>query len=296
MGMLAADATLRRLATGAIWSEGPVWLPDAGAVRWSDIPNNRILQYRLESGELSVYSADAEFTNGRTLDASGAVIQCSHGRRAVERDVGGVVTTIVDRWNGVRFNSPNDVVVAGDGAIWFTDPPYGIDLPREGHPGEREYGGCYVFRFEPTTGVVVPVVTDMEKPNGLAFSPDESILYVSDTSWESGANESGNHHIRAYDVIDGARCGRGRTIAVIEPGVPDGFRVDVDGRLWTSSADSVQVLSATGEPLDRIPVPEVVANVCFGGPDGSTLFIAASTSLYAIDTATRGAGAGTAAA
>jgi gluconolactonase len=290
MGALPVTATLRRLATGAIWSEGPVWLPDAGAVRWSDIPNNRILQYRLESDELSVYSADAEFTNGRTCDASGAVIQCSHGRRAVERDVGGVVTTIVDRWNGVRFNSPNDVVVARDGAIWFTDPPYGIDLPREGHPGEREYGGCYVFRFEPATGVVVPVVTDMEKPNGLAFSPDESILYVSDTSWEARANESGNHHIRAYDVVDGVRCERGRTIAVIEPGVPDGFRVDVEGRLWTSSADSVQVLSATGEPLDRIPVPEVVANVCFGGPDGTTLFIAASTSLYAIDTATRGAG------
>jgi gluconolactonase len=290
MGVLPVTATLRRLATGAIWSEGPVWLPDAGAVRWSDIPNNRILQYALESGELSVYSADAEFTNGRTRDASGAVIQCSHGRRAVERDVGGVVTTIVDRWNGVRFNSPNDLVVARDGAIWFTDPPYGIDLPREGHPGEREYGGCYVFRYEPATGEVVPVVTDMEKPNGLAFSPDESILYVSDTSWESGANESGNHHIRAYDVVDGVRCERGRTIAVIEPGVPDGFRVDVEGRLWTSSADSVQVLSATGEPLDRIPVPEVVANVCFGGPDGSTLFIAASTSLYAIETATRGAG------
>ncbi len=305
-GVLPAEATLRRLATGAIWSEGPVWLPDAGAVRWSDIPNNRILQYGLESGELSVYSADAEFTNGRTRDASGAVIQCSHGRRAVERDVGGVVTTIVDRWNGVRFNSPNDVVVARDGAIWFTDPPYGIDLPREGHPGEREYGACYVFRFDPATGVVVPVITDMEKPNGLAFSPDESLLYVSDTSWESGvngpkpagsgangsgANGSGNHHIRAYDVVDGTRCERGRTIAVIEPGVPDGFRVDVEGRLWTSSADSVQVLSATGELLARIPVPEVVANVCFGGPDGSTLFIAASTSLYAIDTATRGAAA-----
>jgi gluconolactonase len=282
--------TVRRLATGAIWSEGPLWLPDIGAVRWSDIPNNRILQYALESGELSVYSADAEFTNGRTRDASGAVIQCSHGRRAVERDVGGVVTTIVDRWNGVRFNSPNDVVVARDGAIWFTDPPYGIELPREGHPGEREYGGCYVFRYEPATGEVVPVITDMEKPNGLAFSPDESVLYVSDTSWESGANESGNHHIRAYDMVGGTRCERGRTIAVIQPGVPDGFRVDVEGRLWTSSADSVQVLSATGELLDRIPVPEVVANVCFGGPDGSTLFIAASTSLYAIETTTRGAG------
>lgn len=285
--LLAPGATLRRLASGAVWSEGPVWIPALGVVRWSDIPGNRILQVHVSSGETSVYRDDAEFTNGRTLDAAGAVIQCSHGRRAVERDIDGVVTTLVDRWGDARFNSPNDVVVKGDGTIWFTDPPYGIHFAREGHPGETEYGANYVFRFDPVSGSVAPVVTDMEEPNGLAFSPDESILYVSDTSL--ALRPGGNHHIRAYEVIDGVSCVNGRVFAVVEPGVSDGFRVDERGRVWTSSADSVQVFSPAGARLGAIAVPEVVANVCFGGEGGGTLFIAASTSLYAIETLTRDA-------
>jgi gluconolactonase len=287
--LLAPGAALRRLATGAVWSEGPVWIPALGVVRWSDIPGNRILQVQVASGETSVYRDDVEFTNGRTLDAAGAVIQCSHGRRALERDVDGVVTTLVDRWGEARFNSPNDVVVKSDGTIWFTDPPYGITFAREGHPGESEYGGNYVFRFDPVSGSVAPVVTDMEEPNGLAFSPDESILYVSDTSL--ALRQGGNHHIRAYDVIDGAACVDGRVFAVVDPGLSDGFRVDERGRLWTSSADSVQVLSPAGARLGAIPVPEVVGNLCFGGQGGGTLFIAASTSLYAIETRTRDAAA-----
>jgi gluconolactonase len=281
--LIPATATLTKLATGATWSEGPVWMPESATVRWSDIPGNRIMQYSTVDGSTSVYAADAEFTNGRTLDTDGTVIQCSHGRRRVERDDHGAVTSLVDSYNGVRLNSPNDVIVAPDGSVWFTDPPYGITIPVEGHPGEREYGDCYVFRFDPASGSLWPVVTDMFHPNGLAFSPDGSILYVSDTAAEVGSYNG--KHIRAYDVVDG-RCKNGRAFVNVPHGVSDGFRIDVDGNLWTSAGDGVHVFDHAGTWLGSIAVEETVANVCFGGPDGRHLFIAASTSLYGIQTLT----------
>ncbi|MEO8906938.1 MAG: SMP-30/gluconolactonase/LRE family protein [Microbacteriaceae bacterium] len=286
--MIEPDATLARLATGATWSEGPVWLAASSSVRWSDIPGDRILEYSTIDRSTSVYATDVEFTNGRTLDHDGSVIQCSHGRRRVERDDQGTVTGLVDSFDGVRLNSPNDVVVASDGSIWFTDPPYGITIAREGHPGDREYGGCFVFRLDRDTGELSAVITDMEEPNGLAFSPDERVLYVSDTS--AALREGGNHHIRAYEVVDG-RCTNGRVFAVVDPGLSDGIRADVDGNVWTSAADGVHVYNAAGTPLGRIAVPEVVANLCFGGADGRDLFIAASTSLYGIRTLTTDAAA-----
>ena len=290
-GQLAEGATLEQVATGSTWAEGPVWLPERRAVRYSDIPANRILEFSEVTGELTVYSDAAEYTNGRTLDLDGSVVQCSHGRRVVERDRDGQVSTLVDGWRGVRFNSPNDVVVRSDGTIWFTDPSYGIRKAGEGHPGELEYGDHYVFRFEPGSGRVDPVVIDVEMPNGLAFSPDESVLYVSDSSVSppSGVGDPrrpGGHAIHAYDVFEGRHAKNGRTLAVVGPGLPDGFRVDVKGNLWTSSQDSVQVLSPSGELLERVPVPEKVANVCFGGDDGRSLYVTASTSLYRIRTTT----------
>jgi gluconolactonase len=289
VGLLARGATLTQVATGSAWAEGPVWLPGRRVVRYSDIPGNRILEFSEETGRLSIYSDRAEYTNGRTLGLDGSVIQCSHGRRAVERDDDGAVTTIVDSWNGVRFNSPNDVVVTSDGAIWFTDPSYGIQRPEEGHPGKLEYGDHYVFRLSPNTGRVDPVVIDVEMPNGLAFSPDEAILYVADSSLSSPSRtpnplRPGGHAIHAYDVFQGRHAKNGRIFAEVAPGLPDGLRVDADGNVWTSSADSVQVFSPAGELLERIPVPEVVANLCFGGEDGRTLYITASTSLYRIRT------------
>jgi gluconolactonase len=239
---------------------------------------------------VAVHREDVEFTNGRTLDREGRVVTCSHGRRAVERtEPDGSTHVLVDRWNGVRLNSPNDVVVKSDGTIWFTDPAYGITLPREGHPGEREYGDHWVFRFDPETGSLDPVVVDVEEPNGLAFSPDESLLYVADTS-AALDRPWGNHHIRVYDVRDGRHCKNGRLFAVVSPGVPDGFRVDVAGNVWTSSADSVQIFAPDGTRLGRVPIPEVVGNLCFGGPDGSMLYIAATSGLYRLPTRTRGAG------
>ncbi|HUN34391.1 MAG TPA: SMP-30/gluconolactonase/LRE family protein [Trebonia sp.] len=282
--LLAPDASLERLYTGTEWGEGPVWLPEARALRWSDIPNNRILQYHADDGQTVVYRRDVEFTNGRTLDLNGAVVQCSHGRRAVEREAGGKVTVLVDRWQGRRLNSPNDVVVAADGSIWFTDPPYGIISNREGRIADPEYGGCYVFRFDERRDELVPVVTDMVHPNGLAFSPDERILYVSDTGWTQDASHP--RHIRAYDVVGGA-CGPGRVFAEIDQGWPDGFRVDEAGRVWSSSQDAVRVFAPDGALLARIEVPERIGNLCFGGQDGRDLYIAATSSLYRIKTATR---------
>ena len=284
--LLAPGASLERLYTGTVWGEGPVWLPGLRALRWSDIPNNRIMQYHLDDGRTVVYREDAEFTNGRTLDRNGAVVQCSHGRRAVERDSGEKVTVLIDRWQGKRLNSPNDVVVAADGSIWFTDPPYGIISDREGRVADPEYGHCYVFRFDEQRGELTPVITDMVEPNGLAFSPDERILYVGDTGWVR--DKSAPRHIRAYDVVDGA-CLNGRVFAEIDTGWPDGFRVDEAGRLWSSSGDGVRVFAPDGEFLLHVPVPEKIGNLCFGGPDGRDLYIAATTSLYRIKTMTRNA-------
>lgn len=286
-GLLAVGAVLERLYTGTVWGEGPVWLRGTSRLRWSDVPGDRILEYDARTGGTSVYATGVEYVNGRTVDLRGDVVQCSHGRRRVERDAGGRVTGIVDRWAGGRFNSPNDVVVAADGAVWFTDPPYGIhESGREGHPGEPDYGGCFVFRYDERTGVAEPVVTDMVHPNGLAFSPDESVLFVSDTGHLQVHGAPA--HIRAYDVA-GDRCTAGRVVAEVRPGATDGLRVDDRGRIWSSSADSVQVLSPAGEVLQRIPVPEVVSNLCFGGDDGTDLYVTATTSLYRIRTTARAA-------
>ncbi|WP_422934469.1 SMP-30/gluconolactonase/LRE family protein [Sinomonas sp. P47F7] len=287
---------LELLHTGSRWAEGPVWVPSSQTVRWSDIPNDRILEFDPATGEAREYATGVEFTNGRTLDSEGRVVQCSHGRRRIERDAGGVVTGLVDSFEGRRLNSPNDVVVASDGSIWFTDPPYGI-LPGtvEGHEGEQEYGGCYVFRFSPSTGELTPVITDMVHPNGLAFSPDESVLYVADTA---GAAHAVPFRIAAYDVAahngtDDARGGSlsgGRTFVAFDGDHPsDGFRVDTEGRVWTSAGASVQVYTPEAELVATLELPERVANVCFGGPDGADLYLTATTSLYRIRTTARDA-------
>ena len=280
---LATGAAVERVATGATWSEGPVWLPASAVVRWSDIPGNRVLEYDPATGLVRTCHDDVEFTNGRALAADGTTIVCSHGRRALERwDDSGHIETVADNWNGARFNSPNDVAVHSDGSFWFTDPDYGIRQPQEGHPGEREYGGCYVFRVH--DGGVTPVITDIGRPNGIAFSPDETRLYVTDTAAALGDGDA--HHILAYDVADGHVINP-RVLTEVGPGVPDGIAVDVEGRIWSSSATGVQVFAPDGSPLGEIRVPETVGNLCFAG-DG-TLYIAATTSLYRIPTTTRGA-------
>ena len=291
-GLVDPAEPLEIVATGSVWSEGPLWIPARGCLRWSDIPNDRIREYFRATGEVTDYAIGVEFTNGRTLDRDGSVVQCSHGRRRVERDRNGVVTSIVDRWNGVRLNSPNDVVIGPDGSIWFTDPAYGITVPREGHPGEREYADHYVFCHDPTNEKTWPVVMDVEEPNGLAFSPDGSLFYVADSSSVRKPPGIGNSHIRVYDVQNGMHCKNGRLFAHIDEGFPDGIAVDTEGNVWSSSEIGVIVFDPSGTELGRINVPELTGNLCFGGEDGHDLYIAATTSIYMIRTQTVDAWAG----
>ncbi|MET3498405.1 SMP-30/gluconolactonase/LRE family protein [Variovorax boronicumulans] len=292
---VARDAgPLERLCTGAAWSEGPVWMREDGAVLWSDIPNNRMLRWHPDTG-MTVWRDAVEFTNGHAREADGALLHCSHGLRAIVRTHFGAGLVpladevLVDRYRGRRLNSPNDVVVKRDGSIWFTDPPYGIVSDHEGHKAQSELGRNHVFRFDPASGALRSVSDFVEEPNGLAFSPDESILYVSDTSAALRTDGSGHHHIVAFDVIHGESLANPRVFAVVNPGLADGFRVDVHGFVYTSSADSVQVFHPDGTRMARIAVPEKVGNLCFGGIDGNELYVCASTSLYRIRLGTRGA-------
>ena len=278
---------LERLATGAAWSEGPIWMHEDGSVLWSDIPNNRMLRWHPTEGQ-SIWREQVEFTNGHTREANGALLHCSHGHRAIVRTrkpFGADKTVdeiVVDRYLGKRLNSPNDVVVKSDGSIWFSDPPYGIASNHEGHQAESELGANYVFRFDPKTGALTAVTDFVEEPNGLAFSLDESQLYVSDTSAAMRKDGSGNHHIVRFDVVDGVALANPQIFTVVNPGLSDGFRLDSRGWIFTSSEDSVQVIHPDGTLLAKIHVPEKVGNLTFGGPLRNELFICASTSLYRI--------------
>lgn len=286
-----------------MWSEGPVWLPAERRVRWSDIPNDRILEWDQTTGEVHTFRAPAEYPNGRALDGDGRVVQCSHGRRAIERETGerGDPEILADGWRGGRFNSPNDLLIAADGAIWFTDPPYGLHPSgREGRPGPQEYDGCFVFRLDPESGVAEPVVTSMVHPNGLAFSPDESRLYVTDTGFHGGRPDA--RHIRVFDVAPPSEAsgagvwrdlGRGDVFGSVPAGAADGISVDRDGRVWSSAGDGLYVYAPDGRLVGHIAVPETVSNLCFGGDSGDELFITATTSLYRIRTTTTAAGAHT---
>jgi len=287
--IVAGHPKLERLATGAIWSEGPVWIAEDDSVLWSDIPNDRMLRWSARDG-MSVWRDKVEFTNGHTRDRDGTILHCSHGLRAVFRTNvdGSDQRMVVERWKGKRFNAPNDIVVKSDGTIWFTDPPYGIVSNHEGHQAESELGDNYVFRFDPVSNALDVVSSFVEEPNGLAFSPDESVLYVSDTSAALRTDGGGHHHIVAFDVIAGRTLARPRIFAVVSPGLSDGFRIDARGWLYTSSADSVQVYHPDGTRLATIPVPEKVGNLTFGGVERDELYVCASTSLYRIRLNARG--------
>ena len=289
----AGAGRLARLCTGADWSEGPVWLPKSQQLLWSDIPNNRMLCWHREQG-MQVWREAVEFTNGHALDADGHILHCSHGLRAILRtrlDAQGqpqADEVVVDRYQGRRLNSPNDVVVKSDGSIWFTDPPYGIVSDREGHKADSEIGANLVFRYSPADGQLEAVTDRLQEPNGLAFSPDESVLYITDTSAALRSDGSGHHRILSFEIDDGLRLIGERHFADIEPGLPDGIRVDVHGFVYTSSEDSVQVYHPDGTRVGRIPVPEKVGNLCFGGLRGDELFICASSSIYHLRLLTRG--------
>jgi gluconolactonase len=263
-----------------------VYIPDEDAVLWSDVRSNAVRRWSDADGDSIVFQP-SDFANGHTLDHDGTVLACEHGRRRVSRyERDGTRSTVVDRFGAGRLNSPNDIVVASDGAIWFTDPPYGILDDSEGYKADSEQDGCFVYRVDRASGEVTVASRDLVHPNGLAFSPDESVMYVSDTSIARPGGE--NHHMLAFDVAQGRRLENPRVFCVMEPGVSDGFRVDVDGNVWTSAGDGIHVLDADGVELGRIILPEEASNCQFGGPDGRRLFVTATSTLWSLPVGIRG--------
>lgn len=271
-------ARVERLWTGARWSEGPVWNAAGKYLLWSDIPNNRIMRWDETDGSVSVFRQPSNNSNGHTVDRQGRLISCEHlSRRVTRTELDGTITVIADSYGGKRLNSPNDVVVKSDDTIWFTDPSYGILMDYEGDRAEQEQDGCHVYRVAPD-GAITRVAEDYYKPNGLAFSPDESLLYIADTGITHDAD--GPKHIRRHKVqADGTLSG-GEVFASCSEGLFDGFRLDRDGRIWSSAGDGVHCLNSSGKLIGKIHIPEIVGNVCFGGPKLNRLFIVGTTSLY----------------
>jgi gluconolactonase len=281
---------LERLYTGCRWSEGPVYVPAGRYLLWSDIPNDRVMRWDESDGSVSVFQAPAFNANGHTLDRQGRVITCEHRGRCVSRiEHDGSRTVLASHFNGRRLNSPNDVVVKSDDSIWFTDPTYGIDSNYEGDAAASEMGASQVYRIDAQSGQVSAVIDHMEKPNGLAFSPDEKWLYVVDTGVSH--RPDGPRDVRRYAVSSDGRTvqGKGQLLASATVGLFDGLRVDVEGNLWLGAGDGVHCLSPEGQLIGKIRVPEVVANVCFGGPKRNRLFICGTQSLYSIYVRTTGA-------
>jgi gluconolactonase len=284
---LVANAKVETLSTGTLWGEGPVWFADTQTLLWSDIPNDRILRW-VEGGQVSTFRQPTNNANGNTRDRQGRLVSCeSGGRRVVRTELDGSITVLAERFEGKRLNSPNDVVVRSDGTIWFTDPTYGILSDYEGYKSDPEQSRRNVYRLDPDSGELTAVVGDFLQPNGLAFSVDETRLYIAD----SGASHdpAAPRHIRVFDVVDGRTLTNGRVFCSIDTGIPDGIRVDKQGNLWSSAGDGVHCFSPDATLLGKIKVPQTVANLTFGGPRRNRLFITATRSVYAIYLTTNGA-------
>jgi len=287
-----ALAKVERLGTGFRWCEGPVWFGDGRFLLWSDIPGDRIMKWEEETGAISVFRRPSRHANGNTRDRQGRLLTCEHGARRVTRtEHDGTITVVADGYDGKPLNSPNDVVCRSDGSIWFTDPPFGLLGYYEGQPARPELPTS-VYRVDPGSGRLAAVAADLSRPNGLAFSPDESTLYVV----EAGVSP---RVIHAYEVVDGGtRIANRRRLVDAGPGTPDGLRVDVDGNLWVGwgmgeeGLDGVRVFTSGGEPIGRIDLPERCGNLCFGGLHRNRLFMCGSTSLYSLYVNTQGAPGG----
>ena len=284
-------AAVERIAHGCRWAEGPVWFGDGRYLLWSDIPNNRILKWEEETGAVSVFRKPTGFANGNTRDRQGRLITCEHGGRRVSRtEYDGQVSTLAERFEGKRLNSPNDVVVKSDGTIWFTDPPFGLLGYYEGYRAEQELP-MHVYRLDPATGDLSVVEAEVNRPNGLCFSPDESRLYLV----ESGTVP---RNLYVYDVVGGKHLANRRKFLDPGAGTPDGMRCDIDGNLWIgwgmgdAALDGVNVYNPDGVLIGRVNLPERCANVCFGGTWRNRLFMAASRSVYALYVNTQGAAGG----
>jgi gluconolactonase len=278
---------VEKLYTGCRWAEGPAWFAAGRYLLWSDIPNDRMLRWDETDGSVSVFRQPSMNSNGNSVDLLGRLVSCEHRGRCVSRtEFDGRRTVLADRYDGKRFNSPNDLVVKSDGSIWFTDPSYGIDSDYEGDASPSEIGACHVYRIDPASGRVAIVASDFVQPNGLAFSPDESLLYIVDTGLSHKVD--GPHHVRRFTVsADGSGITGGEVFATCPAGLYDGLRVDARGNLWLAAGDGVHCHASDGSLLGKILIPETVANVCFGGPKLNRLFICGTTSLYSVFLNTR---------
>jgi gluconolactonase len=280
------NAAVERLYTGTRWSEGPVWFGDGRYLLWSDIPNNRMLRWSEDTGEVSVFRNPSNYSNGNYRDRQGRLLTCEHdSRRLTRTEYDGTITVLMDGFQGKKLNAPNDLAVHSDGAIWFTDPGYGIMSNYEGHKATFELPAV-VYRLDPKTREATVVASDMAKPNGICFSPDEKLLYIVDTG--APKRSSDLHPIRVYDVVDGVRLKNGRLFVDMTPGSSDGIRCDVDGNVWSAAGwgaadfNGVHVFAPDGKLIGKIHLPETCANLCFGGAKKNRLFMAASQSLYAV--------------
>ncbi len=280
--LIIGHAKLEKLWTGGRWVEGPVHVPAGRYVLFSDIPNDRIMRFDETNGVVSVFREPSRNANGNTLDLQGRLVTCEHRSRSVTRtEHDGRVTTLLDRVGGKRLNSPNDVVIASDHAIWFTDPTYGIDSDYEGDAAAEEIGASNVYRIDPQTGEARTMITELLRPNGLCFSPDEKTLYVSDTgATHDHARPKAIHAFRI--AADHSATRRSQAFAVSNAGFFDGFRCDTHGNVWASTAEGVRCYAPDGSHIGTILVPELVSNLCFGGTKKNRLYITAQTSLYAI--------------
>ncbi len=277
---LEGDVAVEQLYQGCRWAEGPAYFPAGRYLVWSDIPNDRMLRWDETTGTTGVFRQPAGYTNGNTRDAHGRLLSCEHGNRRITRtEHDGSTTVIADRYQGKRLNSPNDLVVTDDGAVWFTDSSYGIDSDYEGIRAESEIGACHVYRVDPASGECQIVADDFLRPTGIGFAPDGQRLYIGD----SRAN-----HIRAFDVKGNALTG-GDVFATNSVGSFDGFRLDTTGRIWIAAGDGVHCFEPDGTLIGKIRLPEMAANVEFGGPKRNRLFICASTSVYSIMLTVNGA-------
>jgi gluconolactonase len=280
------SAAVERIATGFRWAEGPVWFGDHQALLWSDIPNNRMMRWDEQTGAVSVFRSPSNFANGHIRDRHGRLVSCEHLTRRVTRtEHDGRVTVLADNLGGAPLNAPNDVVVSADGAVWFTDPGYGILSNYEGDQAEFALP-TRVYRIDPDSGVLEPVIESLERPNGLCFSPNETLLYVVDSG-------SDPRTIHVYDMASG-RPADGRVFVDMSPGTSDGIRCDTDGNLWSAAAgggdgyDGVHVFAPDGTRIGAIVLPEQCANICFGGRRNNRLFMAASQSVYSLYTTATG--------
>ncbi|MBI3707226.1 MAG: SMP-30/gluconolactonase/LRE family protein [Proteobacteria bacterium] len=285
--LVPPNSWVERLHTGMRWTEGPVWFADGQQLIFSDIPNDRMLRW-VDGLGAGVFREPSGYSNGNTRDLQGRLVTCEHGQRRLTRtEPDGSVTVLVDRYQGRRLNSPNDVVVKSDGTIWFTDPPYGIIGNYEGYQARMELDGCYVFRLDPVSGELRVVTDRLTRPNGLAFSLDEKTLYVSDSA--RSHDPQGAHDILALSLSDDATARSQTLFASIEPGLADGFRLDAAGNVWTSAGDGVHCYAPSGKLLGKIHIPETVSNVVFGGRRLNRLFVTATTSVYSVYLAVCGA-------